>query len=114
MAKYISDEVSKLGPYEFICTGDPEKGIPAVCFFIKDGAKTNYTLFDLSDKLRTRGWQVPNCQDTVVMRVMVRQGFTKDLADLFLEDFKRMVDFFEKHPVTSPMTAEEGTAFHHS
>lgn len=120
VAKYISDEVSKLGPYEFICTGDPEKGIPAVCFFIKDGAKTNYTLFDLSDKLRTRGWQVPaftlpaNCQDTVVMRVMVRQGFTKDLADLFLEDFKRMVDFFEKHPVTSPMTAEEGTAFHHS
>ncbi len=100
--------------------GRSGKGHSAVCFFIKDGAKTNYTLFDLSDKLRTRGWQVPaftlpaNCQDTVVMRVMVRQGFTKDLADLFLEDFKRMVDFFEKHPVTSPMTAEEGTAFHHS
>ena len=37
---------SKLGPYEFICTGDPEKGIPAVCFFIKDGARANYTLFD--------------------------------------------------------------------
>ena len=120
VAKYISDELSKLGPYEFICTGDPEKGIPAVCFFIKDGARANYTLFDLSDKLRTRGWQVPaftlpaNCQDTVVMRVMVRQGFSKDLADLFLEDYKRMLSFFEKHPVSSPMTAEEGTAFHHS
>ena len=120
VAKYISDELSKLGPYEFICTGDPEKGIPAVCFFIKDGARTNYTLFDLSDKLRTRGWQVPaftlpaNCQDTVVMRVMVRQGFSKDLADLFLEDYKRMLSFFEKHPVSSPMMAEEGTAFHHS
>ncbi|MCB5933245.1 glutamate decarboxylase, partial [[Eubacterium] rectale] len=42
VAKYISDELSKLGPYEFICTGDPEKGIPAVCFFIKDGARANY------------------------------------------------------------------------
>ena len=120
VAQYISSEIAKLGPYEFICTGDPKEGIPAACFFIKDGQKTNYTLFDLSDKLRTRGWQVPaftlpaDCQDTVVMRVMVRQGFSKDLADLFLEDYKRMIDFFEKHPVTSPMTAEEGTSFHHS
>ena len=120
VAQYISSEIAKLGPYEFICTGDPKEGIPAACFFIKDGQKTNYTLFDLSDKLRTRGWQVPaftlpaDCQNTVVMRVMVRQGFSKDLADLFLEDYKRMIDFFEKHPVTSPMTAEEGTSFHHS
>ena len=36
------------------------------------------------------------------MRVMVRQGFSKDLADLFLEDYKRMLSFFEKHPVSSP------------
>lgn len=120
VALYLAEELAKLGPYEFICTGDPKGGIPAVCFYMKEGAETGYNLFDLSDKLRTRGWQVPaftlpaDCQSTVVMRVMVRQGFTKDLADLFLADFKRMTAFFATHPVEKPLTPSEGTSFHHS
>ena len=53
-----------------------------------------------------------NCSLTYIANGLL--GFSKDLADLFLEDYKRMLSFFEKHPVSSPMTAEEGTAFHHS
>ena len=119
VANYIYEEISKLGPYEFIATGNPKADIPAVCYYVKEGSNLPYNLFDLSDKLRTFGWQVPaftlsaDCQDTVVMRVMVRQGFTKDLADLFLADYKRALKFFDAHPVVSNMTPEEGTAFHH-
>lgn len=120
VAKFLTAEISKLGPYEFICTGDEKSGIPAVCFFIKPGSTLPYNLFDLSDKLRTRGWQVPaftlpaDCQQTTVMRIMVRQGFSKDLASLFLEDFRRMLAFFNKHPVTHQMSPADGQAFHHS
>ncbi|WP_405001113.1 pyridoxal-dependent decarboxylase [Escherichia coli] len=32
VAAYLADEIAKLGPYEFICTGRPDEGIPAVCF----------------------------------------------------------------------------------
>ncbi|WP_415783159.1 hypothetical protein, partial [Escherichia coli] len=39
-----ADEIAKLGPYEFICTGRPDEGIPAVCFKLKDGEDPGYTL----------------------------------------------------------------------
>ncbi|EPU0612836.1 pyridoxal-dependent decarboxylase, partial [Shigella sonnei] len=32
VAAYLADEIAKLGPYEFICAGRPDEGIPAVCF----------------------------------------------------------------------------------
>ena len=59
VAAYLADEIAKLGPYEFICTGRPDEGIPAVCFKLKDGEDPGYTLYDLSERLRLRGWQVP-------------------------------------------------------
>lgn len=101
-AQYIAAEIAKMGPYEFISTGDPKKDIPAVCYYVKPGAEIPYTLYELSEKLRTRGWQVPaftlpsKCEDMTVMRVMVRQGFTRDLADLFLADYRRFVQGFEQ------------------
>ncbi|WP_249928374.1 pyridoxal-dependent decarboxylase, partial [Escherichia coli] len=48
VAAYLADEIAKLGPYEFICTGRPDEGIPAVCFKLKDGEDPGYTLYDLS------------------------------------------------------------------
>ncbi|EOL0948136.1 glutamate decarboxylase, partial [Escherichia coli] len=74
-------EIAKLGPYEFICTGRPDEGIPAVCFKLKEGEDPGYTLYDLSERLRLRGWQVPaftlggEATDIVVMRIMCRRGF---------------------------------------
>ncbi|WP_270671326.1 pyridoxal-dependent decarboxylase, partial [Escherichia coli] len=59
VAAYLADEIAKLGPYEFICTGRPDEGIPAVCFKLKEGEDPGYTLYDLSERLRLRGWQVP-------------------------------------------------------
>ncbi len=47
VAAYLADEIAKLGPYEFICTGRPDEGIPAVCFKLKDGEDPGYTLYDL-------------------------------------------------------------------
>ncbi len=39
VAAYLADEIAKLGPYEFICTGRPDEGIPAVCFKRASGHK---------------------------------------------------------------------------
>ncbi len=38
VAAYLAASLAPLGPYEFINTGDPKAGIPAVCFRIKEGA----------------------------------------------------------------------------
>lgn len=118
-AQHIGREICKLGPFELFFDGSSKKGIPAVSWTIRDGAVPGYSLFDLSDRLRTRGWQVaaytmpPNIQDTVVMRVLVRHGFSRDMADMLLTDTKRGIDYLLKHRPASPQTPDEGASFTH-
>jgi len=119
VAQYLHGAIAPLGPYEFICTGDEKTGIPAVCFHLKKGAKVPYTLYDLSDRLRMRGWQVPafalagGASDISVMRIMCRRGFEMDMADLFMRDFKATLAWFKAHPAPD-VKASEGTGFHHN
>jgi glutamate decarboxylase len=56
---------------------------------------------------------VPNIEDMVVMRILVRHGFSRHMADLLLEDIARCIDYFERHPVTHKMTAVDGTSANH-
>lgn len=96
-----------------------EAGIPAVCWKLSGGVDSGFSLYDLADRLRTRGWQVPayslpaSCQNVVVQRILVRHGVSRDLGSLLLEDMKRSIDHFQKHPVQTPMTADEASGFHH-
>jgi glutamate decarboxylase len=118
VAQYLADQIGPLGPYEFICTGSEKTGIPAICFRIKEGADPGYTLYDISDRLRMRGWQVPafllsgGASDITVMRVMCRRGFEMDMAALLVQDFKAALAFLQKHG-SPKLTPAEGTSFHH-
>ena len=66
--------------------------------------------------VRTRGWIVPaypfvkDRDDLHVLRIVVRNGFGMDLADLFLGDMERLLSKLEKldHPM-----ADEDPSFHH-
>jgi glutamate decarboxylase len=117
-AFYFAEEISKLGPFEVIYNG--RGGIPGVCWKLKeDGRPTHFTLYDLSDRLRCRGWQVPaytlpaNCQHTVVQRILVRHGISRDLAMSLVEDIKSAIDYFQKHPIATPLTDSEASGYHH-
>lgn len=107
VAQYIAAQISQLGPFEFICTGDPQKGIPAVCFRIKDEQNPGYTLYALSERLRLRGWQIPafalngEMSDVVVMRIMCRRGFEMDFAVLMLKDFREALEWLKSHPAAT-------------
>ena len=119
-AQYLAKEIVKLGPFELIASGDPNTSIPAVTWKIKDGANPGYTLFDIADRLRIRGWLVPaytlpaNVTDVAVQRILVKQGLTQDLAALLLEDFGRAIAHFDKHPIKVPMTEAESGGFKHT
>src|SRR5580765_6426951 len=84
--QFLADEIAALGPFELVCDSDPEKGIPAVAWRLTEGADPGYTLYDLADRLRIRGWQVPaypltgSASDVAVQRILVRQGVSRDLA----------------------------------
>lgn len=119
VAQYLAKEVAKAGPFEFICTGSKSGGIPAICFRLKDGAKPGYTLYDISDRLRHDGWQVPafalsgKASDITVMRMMCRRGFDVDMAALLMRDFEAALEFFKTHP-PSDIKPSEGSGFHHT
>lgn len=117
-AQYLAGEIAELGPFEIIFGGDGH-GIPALCWKLTESVDHGFTLFDLADRLRTTGWQVPaytlpkNRDDLAVQRILVRHDFSRDLADLLLADYRRAMAHLDKHPPTSSMTADEATSFHH-
>ena len=55
----------------------------------------------------------PNREDLAVQRILVRQGFSRDLGELLLGDYRDALAHFDVHPVTSPMTEREAGSFHH-
>ena len=64
--------------------------IPVVSFRLK--GDPGYTEFDISQTLRSYGWQVPaytmpeGAEDVTVLRVVVREGFSADLARALRDD----------------------------
>ena len=119
IGQYLAAEIVKLGPFELLCDSHPGTGIPTVTWRIRDGEDPGYTLFDLADRLRTRGWQVPaytltgSASDIAVQRILVRLGVSQDMAALLLDDFRDAVAHFRKHPVTVSMTKRESGGFSH-
>jgi len=117
-AQYLADEIDKLGPFKIIYNG--RGGIPAMSWSLKPGVDPGFNLFDLSDRIRSRGWQIaaysmpPKRQDLVIMRILVRHGFSRDLADLLVGDLKRCMAYFEKNPVTNRGDEKESGGFKHS
>ena len=112
-AQYLASKIAGLGPFEIIFNGNPQEGIPALAWQFKEGFNPGYTLYDLADRLRVRGWQVPayslpeNVTDVVIQRILVRQGFSRDMADLLVEDFQRALDHLSRHPVSVSVTEKE-------
>jgi glutamate decarboxylase len=117
--RFLAKEIVRLGPFELLCESDPLTSIPSVTWRIKEGSEPGFSLFDLADRLRVRGWQVPaytltgDVSDVAVQRILVRQGVTRDLASILLGDLKDSIAHFSAHPVAVGMRAEEAGGFNH-
>ena len=74
-----------------------------------------WTLFDLQAKLQQSGWMVPaytmpaNIEQLIVMRIVVRQGMSRDMADMLMGDIRNAVEEFEKlrYPTQSRLLFEK-------
>jgi len=114
VATRLAGEIEQLGPFELLTRGDD---LPVFAFKLADDID-NYSAFDLSISLRARGWQVPaytfpeNRTDLAALRVVVRRGFTHDMADMLLSDIQRSVGSLSKLP--APLhSSDEAQGFHH-
>ena len=116
VAQHIAREVANIGPYRLITDGSD---LPVFAFTVAPEVK-NYTVFDVSDRLRQEGWLVPaysfpeNRQDLAVLRVVVRAGMSHDMADLFLGALRKQTAKLEalKTPLPDRDPEESGTFKH--
>ncbi|MDF1779613.1 MAG: glutamate decarboxylase [Rhizobiaceae bacterium] len=112
-AQWLGVELAKIGPFEMVYDG--HGGLPAVAYKLTD-ADHGFTLYDLSERVRMRGWQIAsyplpsNRQETVVQRILIRHGVTRDLASLLLDDMKRAIEHLSKNPIPN---STAGPGFHH-
>ena len=86
---------------------------------LKQGHTDNWTLYDLSDRLRMRGWLVPaypmpdNLTDITVQRIVVRNGLSHDLATALIHDIRTEVAFLDGLDGPVPRPQERTEQFHH-
>ncbi|MFE1173415.1 glutamate decarboxylase [Streptomyces sp. NPDC058773] len=115
VALSMSERIRALGDFRLLTRGDQ---LPVFAFTTADHI-TAFDVFDVSRRMKERGWLLPaytfpeNRQDLSVLRVVCRNGFSLDLADLFLADLEALLP--ELREQSGPMERPESvaTAFHH-
>jgi len=113
VATWLAGEIGKLGPFRLLTQGDQ---LPVFAFTLTDEV-TRYSVFDVSAALRQAGWLVPaytfpdNRTDLAALRIVVRNGFSRDLAELLLDDLRRALPLLER--LERPLHGPESAGFDH-
>ncbi len=116
IAQHLSQGVADIGPYQLLSDGSE---LPVFSFALSPEVK-NYSVFDVSERLRERGWLVPaytfppNRQDLSVLRIVVRAGMHLEMADLLLEHLREQTGHLASQNVEPPdRSGEQRQAFAH-
>jgi glutamate decarboxylase len=113
-ARWLASEIACIEAFELISDAS---GIPAFAFRLRPEVR-GYTVFDVSETLRIKGWLVPaysmppDMQDVDVLRVVVRNDFSHDLAGMLLEDLRWAVGRLQRGAGTRGDEPNR-SAFHH-
>ena len=118
ITKYLHTEIGRMP--QFVCYSD-EVPNPLFIWYLKPdyAASAKWTLYDLQDKLAQHGWMVPaytlpaNIEDYIVMRIVCRQGFSRDMADQLLGDIRSCIAELEalEYPTTSRIAVEKSVPY---
>ncbi|GAY12007.1 glutamate decarboxylase [Pseudonocardia sp. N23] len=106
---------ARIGEFERLHLLTDGSELPVFAFTVDPAAP--FSAFDLSAALREAGWLVPaytfpaNREDIAALRIVVRNGFSHDLAGLLLDDLRRALDRLEKQP--APQRGTEAASFAH-
>jgi glutamate decarboxylase len=115
IAQFLSGRIAQIGPFELISAGDT---VPVFAWRLKKGYTDKWDLYDLSDRLRVKGWLVPayplpaSLTDITAQRIVVRIGMSHDLAAALLRDLEGEVSFLDSLNSPLPRT-QPGSHFHH-
>lgn len=102
-ARYLAEQLQATGRFELL---GKDWLLPLVTAKLREDTK--FTLFDLAHKLREHGWTIPvyrlppNADNVVAMRVVVRESFSRDTAEMLLKHINEACALFERYPPPSP------------
>jgi len=115
VARHLADGIAKMDAFEL---WNDASDIPVFAWRLKAGHTDHWTLYDLQNRLRMKGWLIPaypmpdNLTDVTVQRIVVRNGLSLDLAQDLLVDIKEQTEFLDQ--LDGPMPAEKNAhAFTH-
>jgi glutamate decarboxylase len=114
-ALWLSGEIAELEDYRLISDGGE---LPVFAFTLRDPDAAGFTVYDVSEKLRVRGWIVPaypmppGLEQLSVLRVCVRNGFSRDLASIFLDDLQHATEHL-RHRGDAQLPDAVRASFHH-
>jgi len=113
VAMSLAQRIEDLGPFRTLTKGAE---LPVFAFTTNDDV-TGFSVFDVSAHLREAGWLVPaysfpaNRTDLSVLRIVVRNGMTHDLADLLMDDLRRVL--MRLNTQEKPVRGKEYSSFAH-
>lgn len=113
VARYTADAIDALPHFRLLTDGSE---LPVFAFTLRDSS-VKYTVFDIAARLRESGWLIPaytfpeNRQDLAALRIVIRNGMSRDLADLLVADMRRHVEYLEQ--LESPLPPTHGGGFRH-
>eukprot|EP00271_Cylindrocystis_brebissonii_P015639 TRINITY_DN38597_c0_g1_i1.p1 TRINITY_DN38597_c0_g1~~TRINITY_DN38597_c0_g1_i1.p1 ORF type:complete len:519 (+),score=118.30 TRINITY_DN38597_c0_g1_i1:142-1698(+) len=104
-AKYVQDGIMATGHFKIL---NKPTGVPVVAFALK--GEHHFDEYEIAENLRHSGWTVPaytmapDAQKVRLLRVVVREDFSRTLADRLLRDIKRTVESLLNQPPRAVMT----------
>lgn len=118
VARYLAREIGAMPEFDL---WNDAQDVPVFAWRLAGaagtGAARGWTLYDLSDRLRMKGWQVPaypmpdDLSDVTVQRIVVRNGMSRDLASFLVRDLRACVDHLNAADPASAGQSHPG--FHH-
>ena len=118
VAHYLVEEIKGMGLFTML---EEATQVPILCWRLADGVDKPWTLYDLDDRLRMHGWQIPayplpaNMEDVTVQRIVCRADLSMAMAIKFVQDMKAEIEHLDNAHVLSGEGQPQGKAhFDHS
>lgn len=114
--RFLAKEIDRMEMFDVFTDGSD---MPLVTWTLKDGYTDKWDLYDLSNRLRERGWQIPaypmpaDMQNVTVMRVVFRNGVSMDMTNLLLGDTRDAVKYLDGLESPMPKEGRKTGSFHH-
>jgi glutamate decarboxylase len=98
-ARWLATELGRLPGLQIVAGG---ADLPVVCLRLSDDVP--FSVFDLSEHLRLRGWVVPayrmaaDAESVAVLRIVVREGLSRDMGECLVADITAAVAHLKDSP----------------